>query len=90
MDSKGVQHRDFCTVSRSLIKRGTERNGTECKKLIKHGTEPLSRHEVLPRTMAHGATLTQTVRARGEVSLLTRLAGSGWEGKQTNYGLAVA
>ena len=36
----------------SLIKRGTERNGTEWKKLIKHGTELLSRHKAHLRT--HG------------------------------------
>ena len=28
-----------------------ERNGTEWKKLIKHGTELLSRHKVLPRKL---------------------------------------
>ena len=41
------------------------RNGTEWKKLIKHGTELLSRHKArLYARMAHGATPTQTVRAR--------------------------
>ena len=33
--------------------------------------------------MAHGATPTQTVRARGEI-WLTRLAGNGWEGKHVS------
>ena len=57
--------------------------------LIKHGTELLSRHKVLLRTMAHGATPTQTVRARvrGErgyrIGLLTHLAGNGWEADYT-------
>ena len=64
---------------RLLIKRGTERNGTEWNKLIKHGTEQLSRHKVLPCThsplkLAHANFLCTR---RG---LLTHLAaGNGWK-----------
>ena len=66
-----------CT--RSLIKRRKERNGTEWKKLIKHGTEQLSQHKVLPLThsplkLAH-ANCSCTQRG-----LLTHLAaGNGWK-----------
>ena len=42
----------YAIIWRSLKKCGTERNGTEWKMLIKHGTELLSRHKVHLRT--HG------------------------------------
>ena len=61
-----------------LIKRGTEWNGTEWKKLIKHGTEQLSRHKVLPR--AHGSrSYTHANCSCTRMGLLTRLAGNGLE-----------
>ena len=73
-------------VTRSLIKCGTERNGTEWKKLIKHGTELLSQHEVLPRT--HGLrSYTHANCSCTRRGLLTRLAGNGWEGKQTTHSI---
>ena len=49
MAGHGINHIDIAPRW-SLIKRGTERNGTEWKKLIKHGTELLSRHKARPRT----------------------------------------
>ena len=68
----------------SLIKRGTERNGTEWKKLIKHGTELLSRHKVLPRT--HGSrSYTHANCSCTRRGLLTRLAGNGWEADYSLY-----
>ena len=70
----------YCIIAVvNKTRNGTEWNGME--KLIKHGTELLSRHKVLPRT--HGS-LSYThenlfVHARG---FLTRLAGNGCTGSR--------
>ena len=66
------------------MKRKMERNGSEWKKLIKHGMELPSQNKVLPCT--HGSrSYTHANCSCTRSGLLTRLAGNGWEAGYSLY-----